>query len=58
MTPLICILPLLGFSSPKQLGWPKKMADLYVSKTMDFYIYINNRGEAVASLSLTTLINE
>lgn len=57
MTPLICILPLLGFSSPEQLGWPNKMAVLHASKTMDFYIYVNNRVEAVASLSLTTLIN-
>lgn len=55
MTPLICIPPLLDSSSPEQLGWPIKMAALHESKTMAFYI--NNRGKAVASVSLKTLIN-
>lgn len=55
MTPLICIPPLPGSSSPEQLGWPNKMAASHASETLDFYI--NNRGEAVASMSLKTLIN-
>lgn len=55
MTPLICIPPLLGSSSPEQPDWPNKMAASHASKTMGFYI--NNRGEAVASVSLKTLIN-
>lgn len=57
MTPLICILPLLGSSSPEQLAWPNKMAALHASKYTILDLCKNNRGEAVASVSLRTLIN-